>query len=376
MPKPIQRAEKIHALTSLRFFAAFYVVLYHANILGLKESRPGSFAERFVSFGYISVSFFFLLSGYILAVVYLRDSAQVRKKPFYMARFARIYPLFLVTLILDTPQVLLERVSAQGWMRATLHTGATFAAHLLMLQAWLPKLHGIDQPNWSLSVETVFYLIFPFIGVALWRLKGSQLWFVAAMLWLLNQIIIVVVAPHIAETTFRFHPLPQISTFALGILLARWQFLNKQAVGNLSERDGAAITALLFALGTFAALICWGERLPLVNLNAGLLFPVFALLIWSCSGSHSLPARLLSAKWLVVLGEASFGLYLIHVPILHLFLWLRWGHSWSMFALYLATCIGLSVLSFYFVEGPSRRWILNRFRTRPRETMEMASDAQ
>ena len=88
-----------------------------------------------------------------------------------------------------------------------------------------------------------------------------------------------------------------------------------------------------------------------------------------------MPARLLSAKWLVVLGEASFGLYLIHMPILHVLEKLHWEHSRGIYPVYWATCIGLSVLSFYFVETPLRKRILKRLQIRPKETMEAASDA-
>jgi peptidoglycan/LPS O-acetylase OafA/YrhL len=78
-------AEKIHALTSLRFFAAFYVVLYHTYPYAFPHTA-GTLIANIFSIGYISVSFFFLLSGYILAMVYLRKGDTVRKPNFYVAR--------------------------------------------------------------------------------------------------------------------------------------------------------------------------------------------------------------------------------------------------------------------------------------------------
>jgi len=370
------RPEKIHALTSLRFFAAFYVVLFHTLPLIFFNEISGTALQRAVSLGFVSVSFFFLLSGYILAMVYLRNGAGVKKRSFYAARFARVYPLFFVTLLLDTPFVLLSRAHQYGWSDAVARTGATFGAHVLMLQAWLPGIRGIDQPNWSLSVETVFYLIFPLIGLMLWRLRGWQLWVTAAALWISSQIAVTLVAPHVLLTTAKFHPLLHVGTFALGILVARWQFLQREKNGS-SPKNGASIAiALIVAVAAFAMIVEWGAALPVPNLNAGLLSPIFALVIWACSGSRSAIARLLSAKWLVVLGEASFGLYLIQMPVLHLFEALHWEHSRSLYPVYLAICIGLSVLSFYFLETPTRKWILRRLQARPRETMETASDAQ
>jgi peptidoglycan/LPS O-acetylase OafA/YrhL len=367
--------EKIHALTSLRFFAAFYVVLFHTLPLGFGDLISGTVVQQFISMGYISVSFFFLLSGYILAMVYLRKGTPVFKRNFYVARFARVYPLFLMTLLADTPFVLYSRADQFGWSSALPRTIATFAAHLLMLQAWLPGIRGIDQPNWSLSVETFFYLIFPFIGILLWRLKGLRFWLVAAALWLGSQLAVTMVAPHVAVTTAKFHPLLHVGTFAMGILVARFQYLQRQKNGSSPKHGTTIAVVLILAIGVFAAVIQWQSWLPEANLNAGLLSPIFAMIVWACSGSRSLPARLLSVKWLVVLGEASFGLYLIHMPILHVLEKLHWEHSRGIYPVYWATCIGLSVLSFYFVETPLRKRILKRLQIRPKETMEAASDA-
>jgi peptidoglycan/LPS O-acetylase OafA/YrhL len=88
------------------------------------------------------------------------------------------------------------------------------------------------------------------------------------------------------------------------------------------------------------------------------------------------PGRILSAPWLVVLGEASFGLYLFHAPMGHLFgyLGLLIGPLW--FGVYLGASIGVSVLSFYYFETPTRRWILNYKKVPMTESVELASDAQ
>jgi peptidoglycan/LPS O-acetylase OafA/YrhL len=369
------RPEKIHALTSLRFFAAFWVVLFHTLFFGFGNLR-GTLVERFVSLGFMSVSFFFLLSGYILAMVYLAQGAPVQKKKFYVARFARIYPLFFVTLLADLPFVLDSRASLYGWTTSVAKTIGTLAMHLLMLQAWLPWLRGIDQPNWSLSVETAFYAIFPFLGVALWKLRGAKLWFLAAALWIGNQAAVMLISPYVSRPSITFFPLLHISTFAMGILLARWQVLNRQAADSRPPRWSGIALALLFASAALAATVYWQGRLPSPNINAGLLAPVFALVIWAFTGNQGLHVRLLSANWLVILGEASFGLYLIHIPVSHLFQKMGWETSRALYPVYLSLCIGLSIVSFYFLEIPARKWILRRFDTRSRETIETASDAQ
>ncbi len=108
------QTERIHALTSLRFFAALFVVFYHTLWFAIPGLTQTSIAGRVVSLGYLSVGFFFLLSGYILSIVYLRDDQPVSKRSFYAARFARVYPLFFVTLVAGTPFLLIDRI-AEIW---------------------------------------------------------------------------------------------------------------------------------------------------------------------------------------------------------------------------------------------------------------------
>lgn len=374
-----KRPQKIHALTSLRFFAALYVVFYHS----LGEAYPWVVQHQiprdFVSLGYISVSFFFLLSGYILAIVYLRSDAPIRIRQFYIARFARIYPLFCITLIAGTPFVLIERIAQYGLKRAISKTILTFGAHFLMLQAWIPNIHGIDPPNWSLSVETFFYLLFPFVGALLWRLRGARLWITAVVIWLAGQAIVIASTPHVLATTARFNPLLHLPTFAIGVLLARWQSisLHEKPEASRARRRPLAFLLLLISVIVLGSTIFLQRYLTIPSLNAGLLSPAFAVVIWFFSEDDGILGRILSAHWLVLLGEASYGLYLIHFPVLRLFETFHYERfSGLLYPLYLAVCIGLSIVSFYMLETRARHWILKHMQVRPKETLEAASDAQ
>jgi len=335
-----------------------------------------SIAGRILSFGYLSVGFFFFLSGYILSIVYLRTDTPATLRAFYAARFARVYPLFFLTLAAGTPFLIAERVQRYGLNAGLRKTAITFLANVVMLQAWFPRLRGIDNPNWSLSVETVFYLIFPFIGVWLWRLKGLRLWIVAAALWIGSQTVVNLAYDRLPPDVMQLNPLLHVATFALGIMLARWQTLERARHGASPRNSTSVILALALALAACVALVFWEPRPALAKLADGLLAPLFGCIIWAFSDNRSLPAKIMSAPWLVVLGEASFALYLIHFPAYQLFSLWHLELIPALYPLYLAGCIGLSVLSLYCVEGPARKFLLRRMRARPRETMEMASDAQ
>jgi peptidoglycan/LPS O-acetylase OafA/YrhL len=380
---PFQRTRKIYPLTSVRFFWAFYVVFHHtAKIFlpvfttGMFNRVPPSYLDGLLFWVPASLSFFFVLSGYVLSVVYLRDGKPVDKRKFWAARFARIYPLFFVTLVLDTPPLLFVKIHRNGLVLGLVKTAGVFGAHLLMLHGWyLQRLSGIDDANWSLSAETFFYLCFPAIGVLLWKLRGIWLWAVALGLYVGGQMLVFSVRSFpLVNPPF---PLLHLSTFALGILLARWQALQQddreaKPVGAWPTYGVLVLAVAGIMLSVKLAVTAAGHT----QLFTGLLAPVFVGIIWALSSTDTPVSRLLCTSWLVALGNASFALYLIHFPMLHLFEYFHWETRPMLYPAYLVLCVGLSVLSFYYFETPARLWLLRRFHSRALETVEEALSSQ
>jgi peptidoglycan/LPS O-acetylase OafA/YrhL len=376
MPKALSpqlnRPDQIHALTSLRFFAALYVVFFH-EFPG--SQKVPSLILHFISLGFISVSFFFLLSGYILAIVYL-PKTKLEKRNFGLARFARIYPLLFVTLLADTPFLFHQRIALYGIKSAIAKTVGTLVGNMLLLQAWTAKLqYALNEPAWSLSVEAVFYASFPLLGRELWRLRGRLLWLTTAALYLGGQLAVWLLTVPLHMGELKFNPLLHLSTFALGILLARWQRDNNARMAPAGPPVMLLYTTLVLSIAAFFAVMKLGHRVPYTNLQHGLLAPLFAAMIWALSYPQFRVSQWLSQRWLVVLGESSFGLYLLHAVVLHWYVGTDKEMTGEQFALYLFLCIGLSVLSFYYFETPARKWILTTFKSTPRETLEAASDA-
>jgi peptidoglycan/LPS O-acetylase OafA/YrhL len=119
----------------VRFFAAFYVVLFHGlPWLRQKYALPGSL-QTFLGNGYLAVNLFFILSGFILAYTYDGQiEGKTNRLHFWEARFARIYPVYFLSLVLAF------------WFERGLSFGARTAV-LLMVQAWnprTPELTGSD----------------------------------------------------------------------------------------------------------------------------------------------------------------------------------------------------------------------------------------
>lgn len=355
-----RRPPQLPALTSVRFFAALHVALYHMV-------RPftlwGPFAGMAAA-GYTGVSFFFLLSGYILTYSHAAESraadargtveAQVRRR-FYVARFARIYPAYLAALV--WAGVLLRYQFA-----VRTHVLA-FVADLALVQTWsLRMVSFFNVPAWSVSSEVFFYAVFPF---AVLRLRpsswGRALWS-AGGLWLLALVMPVVcllVAPqgawHEGSGMFafwvrRFPPLA-LPEFLAGIPLA-WLLVR--------FRPSARVLAWLGAMGVVAVLVAlyFADRLPAILLHNGLLLPLYAMVLLGLSGETWL-ARVLAWRPLVLLGEASYSLYLTHF-LLNDWMERRWhvGSGFSALGWKLIVAIGLALAVYAGVERPCRRWIL------------------
>jgi peptidoglycan/LPS O-acetylase OafA/YrhL len=336
---------------------------------------PKSFLTGFLFALPVSVSFFFVLSGYVLAVVYLREGKQVDKRKFFVARFARIYPLFFVTLVLDTPPLLFDKIHRSGGAIGSVKTAAVFLGHIAMLQAWSVRFYGIDGPNWSLSAETFFYLCFPVLGFWLWKLRGAWVWVAAFCLYVGGQLLVLNLRPH--PSSQMDLPLLHLSTFALGILLARWQTSRAKREDATPIRAWQASGLLAVVFVALLLSVKLTNSFSIIDLlYTGLLAPVFAAMIWALSSTTTLASRWLCADWLVALGNASFALYLIHTPMLHLFEFFHWQKQPGAYPIYLVTCVGLSVLSFTAFETPVRVWLVDRIHARSLETKKEVSVAQ
>lgn len=140
----------IEALTSIRFFAALCVLLYHSGGPAISSlSATPEAVKNFFANGYLGVTFFFVLSGFILTHVYFGKLHNGRAVQQYaLARFARIYPVYLLALLLATPFA-----PADDFWR--------IAPQFFLLQLWFPpEFHfwpaNWNMQSWTLSAELFF----------------------------------------------------------------------------------------------------------------------------------------------------------------------------------------------------------------------------
>ena len=146
----------INTLTSLRFIFALMVFGAHCYTI------DKFFDTHFFKEGFVGVSFFFVLSGFIIAYNYQKKISEnkITKRAFWVARIARIYPLHWLTLFIAV--ALGNYIIASGAIDWLKH----FLASLTLTNAYIPKadyFFSFNSPSWSLCCEQLFYLCFPFL---------------------------------------------------------------------------------------------------------------------------------------------------------------------------------------------------------------------
>ncbi|RKH34751.1 acyltransferase family protein [Corallococcus sicarius] len=379
------------ALTGLRFFAALHVVAFHVTP---REGRP-AWLGGLLDNGPASVTLFFILSGFVLAQAYLGEASPgpVSRRAFWVARFARVYPIYLLGLVLEAPAFFLAVVRQEGGLtleslQRLLGVGSAVVS---LTQAWVPSAAcAWNCPGWSLSVEAFFYLLFPVLAVPVARLgpKGLRwgalaLVAVAALLcglWLVGDGWLAGDSAH-RETWLRvgeYSPLLKLPQFLLGVVLGRAFVLRRTepAAGPAPGSFVASFVAAGLALGLLT--VSWsGSAWAFRDL---VLTPVFAWLIWTLARGHGPLAAFLSRAPLVRLGEASYALYILHVPLAFYAraaerlsgVGLERRAPWSYSALAITSFVLLSLAVFSWLEEPARRWIRARW-SRPRPAPLSAS---
>jgi peptidoglycan/LPS O-acetylase OafA/YrhL len=317
-------------IDGLRAIAVAAVVLFHAGLAPL-------------SGGYVGVDVFFVISGYLIAGLIAEDLAQGRFSllDFYERRARRLLPALFLVLLLTLPiaWVALLPGAWEDFLRSVIAT-VFFASNLLFWsQAGYFDTAAGEKPllhTWSLAVEEQFYLAFPLILLALWRLGPRRT--VAALGGLALVSFAAMSGPWAAEAKFYLSP------------FRAWEFLAGAmcALAPLRARLPLAPAGLVLIAG--AALLCdAGTPFP----SAFTLLPVCGAVLVVLAPPGDPGSRLLAWKPLVGLGLISYPVYLWHVP-LFVFARMSGAPPAAMPAL-VALSVALGWATWVYVETPFRQ---------------------
>jgi peptidoglycan/LPS O-acetylase OafA/YrhL len=404
------RRPDVPALTGLRFLAAFAVLLAHGLAAIVADNAPPQGAVYWLmqasGFG---MTLFFVLSGFVIHYNYaglvtvggLRGIAA-----FFWARFARLYPLFLLMMLV---YVLVSQRHVAYWTGRPEEIGAIFQAlpyFLLSIQSWIYKvidggwlidaIRGGSPPTWSISTEWFFYLAYPCIAWLILRARRPAVILLVAGLWcvvwtafstgLYDRI------PHIdAWAVARFGPIAgvqnqegsfvrwllyvspylRIGEFVLGAITAQLYVALRSR--NVTRRENAVGGAVFWAAALSVLLINYLAYSPDVPLTIFrkmswnfALAPSVALLVFCAARYQSAALRLLTSRPAIALGEASYSIYLVHSIVLISAVKLTGSaahgvaYNVAKLIVLMAIVVAISLLLYAYYEAPARRWLRQR----------------
>lgn len=345
----------IKPLTSLRFVFAFMVFMSH-YILFDKETNP--FLHHIFYEGYVGVSFFFVLSGFILAYVYQQSFQEnkVSKRFFYVARLARIYPLHILTMLI---WVYMRKDHPLNEPYIT-----NFISNIFLVQSFYPTEEiRFNAASWSLSTEMFFYLLFPFLIAWFTTMKHRFLVVFTAI-----SVLVLLLCPILSGSKneewflYSFPPV-RLLDFVLGILF--YNICQTIKVKNLVKSISPTLLELL-VIALFLVFYTSAYFIPQVYRHSlwywipvGLFISVF----YFQAGKIS---QFLSNDTFVWLGEISFAFYLFHEIVIWytdraLFLLGIEVDRPIIFMLGVTFTIIVSGFSLKYVEKPANKWMKQRF---------------
>ena len=346
--------QDLKPLTSLRFFAALWVVIFAWWADADFGTAPG-----FIAKGYLGVELFFVLSGFILCHVYLdqAEKGRFRYGSFLWNRLARVYPLHLATL-------LGVGVMAAGAMAVGMQVDGnvlhweSLPANLLMVHAWgVTDQAGWNHPSWSISAEWFAYLSFPIFAAAAFALRNRPVVAVGlavAVLFAAYAGYRALSGGELTQATFMGGAVRIVPPFAYGCaayLLWRSGALNRTRFAPVHVALATVLASLAGVVGS-----------AILGAPDALIVTFFGGLIVGLAGLSSVESPL-TAKPLVFLGEASYSLYMVCIP------WKLLGvnlaqkalgtdqlPAWAWLAL-IVVMVGLSCASYLLIEKPARAWM-------------------
>jgi peptidoglycan/LPS O-acetylase OafA/YrhL len=378
-------------LNSLRFFAAFAVLLTHVEftkkLLGHGEGLWVDFHQRgavtafhaclqgkmswiaplLTMLGELGVVFFFVLSGFLITYLLLKErdvKGKISVGKFYARRLLRIWPLYLLVVVLGF--FVLPRLEAFEIFQQQRYLWYGFWAQFVLYVVMLPNLSfahfNIAIPNigqaWSIGVEEQFYLIWPWL-VSWFKNVGSMVvFFVAGLIGL--KIIVSVCPEGIFEwlpTVKRFLGMTKMECMAIGAYGAFAVYHQRQRFMDLVYRPWVQIAAVaaIVPIVYFTPI----ALMPLMHLYVSVVFLIIILNV----ATNPKSILKLRFQWLDFLGRISYGIYMYHMMIITLVIYLVKGRikgfeqltAWENILVYTIST-GLTILvaslSYRYFETP------------------------
>lgn len=350
---------RIEQLTFTRFLAAISIVIYHYG------KNCSVFYNDFTGFLFkqadVGVSYFFILSGFVMIIAY-NNKAVINSFEYLKHRLARIYPLYLLGIFFVFIFDVLEDKT----------NFSELLLNIFMLQAWIPdKALTLNNPGWSISVEFLFYLMFPFLFNFIYKKANFKTIAISILiLWLISQITLHILIPinpiagfPLSSKDLLYFPLMHLNEFLMGNLAGLY-LLHKTSIKRNFDLQIVLILVVFVLVLKFP--------IDLIYHN-GMFAVLFVPLIILLSLNNGLVTIILRHKACVFLGEISFGVYILQFPV---WLWItdyrlqkylqidKVDDFYFAFFIRLFALLLISAISYRCIETPIRDRIKNFRSTR------------
>jgi len=346
--------KRIDNLTGVRAFAALWVVIYHTSgDVNFHAASP------IVNRGWMGVDIFYVLSGLVLSLVYVRklpakfDWRWYRN--FLSRRIAKIYPLHLITFALSAALVVVAshfHYEARNQNENTLWSAICNV--LLLHSLGLTRLTGWNAPSWSVSAEWVAYsVMFAPMVFVLRRVRTAYVAILTAILWI-SLILLITLVLHcsLADLTTD-GVLRIIPEFVGGYLLFRLVGTDGWKRGDLLTVAGIALVLLVASFGRSGG---W------------MLLPAVMILLAGLYAGGKISDTLFGNRLMIMLGDASYSIYLVqNLVFIGMHLVLRRRHIAENVPIALlesAIVVMTGVVTFRYVEEPLRQRLLTVFKAK------------
>jgi len=387
LPQSVERNQLVH-LTGFRAIAAYFVLLAHSANVTFTYGGVG-FAQPYVNcLAFLGMSIFFVLSGFVITYAYYDRFIQLpwrhAVRDFTVARFARLYPLYVLFHLCDPYQ------------RYALFSG-TFGEQVsffTLTQTWWNMENVTFEPAWSISTECFFYLCF-----ALWMLiptatRCAAVYVRCIAIITLAGIFLILAATFSARTDittflspilsrssntniwawFRYYsPYVRIGEFIAGVCAARIFMVTRHDEHLPADQQRASVLCIGCGVAIVSFMIInvsWSSPdnfLFFLSLNFGYA-PFLAYIFYACSRYPNLLTRWCSTRFMQTGGDISYSVYICQIWVYNYVIRENVAEGPSPFAceisllkmiLYVILTTIIALSTYRFIEVPSRRFLRN-----------------
>lgn len=357
--------KRLEQLTFTRFIIIILVLFAH-NTTGLYLEPLLFFPLRaLIQSGSSGVSYLFIMSGYVMTLVYYRPGQKFDFAAFWRTRFIRLYPLYILAFLLTCVYYYDAFITVKP---------QKILANIFILQSWIPAYaQSFNFVAWSMTVEIFFYFFFPFL--ILWAYKQSLrrlIWF-SVIVWAVNMLVyhaMWVVYLDVNRELVLYFPPMYIGSFIMGVVGGIWYLQIGKNEGLSSRKRFAALAASFLLLAIYTVVST--DFLPFlphfIQPITGLLAPLMVFFILALSLDDTAVSRFLAHPILVNIGELSYAIYILHIPVLWLY-----GKALVSFGVssvepvleytFLPLILAVSFIVHFYVDTPVRKWMKDYLKT-------------